>query len=303
MPPRTVGHAIRAERFFPAPDRYARNAGAPLAGGSPAFRPLPCCTTAPICTTPGGVWPLVLQLRVPEDTPSGVPFRDIDGSPPTNHGAGLPRRPEAHVPAGIWTFPSAFANPSCTPVATEYHRCMTTAPAEEMSVRELRASLADVINAAGMHDQVTFVTSRGRRVAAVVSVAMAEAAEEDSQAADDAAMAQLYAVNVVMIEDRGGTPSLTVAEIYEQYAADLLQEFGGNPSRALAAARAVAASAADKVEYPMLWRQAALAVELCQRAVEMTGRILPGSYRPGSRASSVRGRRPKSRAAFDSAEA
>ncbi len=50
------------------------------------------------------------------------------------------------------------------------------APAEEMSVRELRGALADVINAAGMRGQVTFVTSRGRRVAAVVSVAVAEGA-------------------------------------------------------------------------------------------------------------------------------
>jgi hypothetical protein len=41
---------------------------------------------------------------------------------------------------------------------------------------------------------------------------------------------------------------------------------------------------AGKVEYPALCRNTALAVELCQRAVEMTGRVLPGSYRPGSRA-------------------
>lgn len=33
----------------------------------------------------------------------------------------------------------------------------------------------------------------------------------------------------------------------------------------------------------MLWRHAALAVELCQRAVEITGQVLPGSYGPGSR--------------------
>ena len=157
-----------------------------------------------------------------------------------------------------------------------------------MSVRELRAALADVINAAGMHDQVTFVTSRGRRVAAVVSVGVAEAATEDSQAAADAATAQMYTSNVVLHEDRGGTPSLTMAEIFEDYATDLLREFGGDPDRTLAAARAVAANAANKVAYPMLWRQAALAVELCQRAIEITGHVLPGSYRPGSRASSVR---------------
>jgi prevent-host-death family protein len=164
---------------------------------------------------------------------------------------------------------------------------MALTPIEEMSVRELRAALADVINAAGMHDQITFVTSRGRRVAAVVSVAVAEGAAEDSQAADDAATATIYAVNVQLLEDRGGTPSLTMAEIFEQYATDLLREFGHDPDRSLAAGRAVAADAADKVGYPMLWRQAALAVELCERAAEITGRILPGSYRPGSRASRV----------------
>jgi prevent-host-death family protein len=176
----------------------------------------------------------------------------------------------------------------CTPVDTGYHRCMKTVPVEEMSVRELRADLADVINAAGMHDQITFVTSRGRRVAAVVSVAVAEGAAEDSQASDDAAAATMYAVNVQLHEDRGGTPSLTVAEIFEDYATDLLREFGHDPDRIRAAARVVAAEAADKVGYPMLWRQAALAVELCQRAVEITGRVLPGSYRPGSRASKGR---------------
>ena len=157
-----------------------------------------------------------------------------------------------------------------------------------MSVRELRAELADVINAAGMRDQVTFVTSRGRRVAAVVSVAVAEGATEDSQAAGDATTATMHAVNVVLLEDRRGIPGRTMAEIYEEYAGDLLREFGGSPGRALAAARAVAAQAADKVGFPMLWRQAALAVELCQRAAEITGHVLPGSYRPGSRASSVR---------------
>jgi prevent-host-death family protein len=164
---------------------------------------------------------------------------------------------------------------------------MESAPVEEMSVRELRADLADVINAAGMYDQITFVTSRGRRVAAVVSVAIAEGVAEDSQAADDAATVQNYAANVQLREDRGGTPSLTMAEIFEDYAADLLREFGHDPDRTLAAARAVVAKAADKVGYPMLWRHVALAVELCERAVEITGRVLPGSYRPGSRAGSA----------------
>ena len=132
------------------------------------------------------------------------------------------------------------------------------------------------------------MTSRGRRVAAVVSVALAEGAAKDAQAAGDAATAQMYAVNVVLHEDRGGIPGRTMAEVFEEYAADLLGEFSGSPDRALAAARAVAAGAAGSVGYPMLWRQAALAVELCQRAAEIAGDVLPGSYRLGSRASGLR---------------
>jgi len=74
---------------------------------------------------------------------------------------------------------------------------------------------------------------------------------------------------------------------------DLVREFGGSADRALAAARAVAVGAAAKVGYPMLWRQAALAVELCQRGAEMTGQVLPGSYRPGSREDSAARRRTR----------
>ena len=166
-------------------------------------------------------------------------------------------------------------------------------PVEEMSTRELRAELADVINAAGMHNQITFVTSRGRRVAAVVSVAVAEAFAEDNQIAGDAATVENYAANIALHEDRGGTPSLTMAEIFEDYAAALRRELGSDPDRVLAAARAVGAGMARKVEYPALCRNVALSIELCQRAVEMTGRVLPGSYRPGSRASNILGRPAK----------
>jgi prevent-host-death family protein len=161
---------------------------------------------------------------------------------------------------------------------------MKTEPAE-MSVRELRADLADVINAASTRGQVTFVTSRGRRVAGVVSVAAAEqAAGLGGQADGDACTAVLLAVNLAMMLDRGGTSSLTPAECFEQYAGDLVREFGGSAERALAAARAVIAESGGKAGYPALWRQASLAVELCQRAAEITGPELPGSYRPGSRA-------------------
>jgi len=166
---------------------------------------------------------------------------------------------------------------------------MPNPPVEEMSTRELRAELADVINAAGVHKQVTFVTSRGRRVAAVVSVAVAEAAAPGDQADSDATTVLSYAVNVAMHEDRGGTPDLSPAQIYADYASDLLRDLGHDPERIMAAARAVTAGLADKVRYPALTRHNALAIELCQMAVELTGQVLPGGYRPGSRASKVRG--------------
>lgn len=50
--------------------------------------------------------------------------------------------------------------------------------AVERSVRELRTSLADVLNGAAVRGEITYVTSRGRRIAAVVPVAAAEAEEE-----------------------------------------------------------------------------------------------------------------------------
>jgi hypothetical protein len=68
---------------------------------------------------------------------------------------------------------------SGTPAVTGSIRVMKTAPAE-MIVRELRADLAELINVAWTRDQVTFVTSCGRRVAAVVTVAVAEQAAGDS---------------------------------------------------------------------------------------------------------------------------
>ena len=158
-----------------------------------------------------------------------------------------------------------------------------------MSVRELRAELADVINAAGMHGQVTFVTSRGRRVAAVVSVAAGETAAEIAESDKDGDQAVLYAVNVAIIESQRGIPGRTMAEVFDDYAEHLLaDELGGSADRALGAARAVAAGMAREAGYPARWQHAALAGELCQRAAEIAAGELPGSYRPGSRASKVR---------------
>lgn len=55
------------------------------------------------------------------------------------------------------------------------------AMADEMGVKELRANLADVLNDAAVRGRITYVTSRGRRVAAVVPVPVAEAAESESE--------------------------------------------------------------------------------------------------------------------------
>jgi prevent-host-death family protein len=164
---------------------------------------------------------------------------------------------------------------------------MTTKQASEVSVRELRDGLADIINGA-VRDQVTFVTSHGRRVAAVVPVAVGESAAAIGAAADDGDTAVLYATNVAIIEDRGGIPGRTMAEVTEEYAAELLGEFGGSAERALAAAATVAAGMPREAGYPARWRHAALAGELCQRAAEIADGELPGSYRPGSRAGTTR---------------
>ncbi|MFC7721061.1 type II toxin-antitoxin system prevent-host-death family antitoxin [Nonomuraea recticatena] len=44
----------------------------------------------------------------------------------------------------------------------------------ELSVAEFRAKMADVLNDAAVRGQITFITNRGRRVAAVVPVPIAE---------------------------------------------------------------------------------------------------------------------------------
>ncbi len=166
---------------------------------------------------------------------------------------------------------------------------MTDKTIAERSVRDLRADLAGVLNAAGVRDQITYVTSRGRRIAAVVPVPVAEDAEAAGQAAGDAQAAWLYGINVVLLEDRGGIPGRTMEDVFEDYAGDLLRELGGSAGRALAAARATCAGAAGSVGYPALFRQSVRTVELCQQAAIMAGAVLPGNVtRPDKTASSWR---------------
>lgn len=47
----------------------------------------------------------------------------------------------------------------------------------EIGIRELRAELSDVLNETAVRGRITYVTSRGRRVAAIVPVPDAEAIE------------------------------------------------------------------------------------------------------------------------------
>lgn len=55
-------------------------------------------------------------------------------------------------------------------------KCMTEEPTE-LSAANARQNLADILNAASARGRITYITSRGRRVAAVVPLQIAEEAE------------------------------------------------------------------------------------------------------------------------------
>lgn len=65
----------------------------------------------------------------------------------------------------------------CSHVNLGYHACMPATTSAEKGIRELRASLSDVVNDAAVRNRITYVTSHGRRVAAVVPVPVAEDVE------------------------------------------------------------------------------------------------------------------------------
>lgn len=56
---------------------------------------------------------------------------------------------------------------------------MDTPSSVELTTNEVRAGLADVLHAAAVQGRITYVTNRGRRVAAIVPLAIAE--DADSQ--------------------------------------------------------------------------------------------------------------------------
>lgn len=57
---------------------------------------------------------------------------------------------------------------------------------DQMGIACLRNRLADVVHASAAHNRITYITSRGRRVAAVVPLAVAEDQDHATKEADDA---------------------------------------------------------------------------------------------------------------------
>jgi prevent-host-death family protein len=62
-----------------------------------------------------------------------------------------------------------------------YHVCMPSPTSADKGLRELRAGLSAAVNDAAVRGQITYITSHGRRLAAIVPVAEAEAIEARQQ--------------------------------------------------------------------------------------------------------------------------
>lgn len=62
-----------------------------------------------------------------------------------------------------------------------------TSADNEIGIRELRASLSDVVNETAVRGRITYVTSRGRRLAAIVPVPDAEEIEAKKRPAETTA--------------------------------------------------------------------------------------------------------------------
>ncbi len=63
-----------------------------------------------------------------------------------------------------------------------YHRCMTSERPDpvDLSVAELRRSLAATLNQVATRGRIVYVTSHGRRVASIVPVPLAEQLDHDA---------------------------------------------------------------------------------------------------------------------------
>ena len=62
-----------------------------------------------------------------------------------------------------------------------YSLCVPENTSEEIGIRELRMRLGDVMNDTAVRGRIVYVTSHGRRVAAIVPVPDAEALEAQRQ--------------------------------------------------------------------------------------------------------------------------
>jgi prevent-host-death family protein len=56
---------------------------------------------------------------------------------------------------------------------------MSATKSTEIGLRELRETLSDVVLETAVRGRITYVTNRGKRVAALVPLAIAEAADEN----------------------------------------------------------------------------------------------------------------------------
>lgn len=63
----------------------------------------------------------------------------------------------------------------------EYDVPMPENSSAEIGIRQLRATLSEVVHETAVRSRITYVTSRGRRVAAIVPVPDAEAIEAKRQ--------------------------------------------------------------------------------------------------------------------------
>jgi prevent-host-death family protein len=63
-----------------------------------------------------------------------------------------------------------------------YSLCVPANTSDEIGIRELRMTLGEVMNDTAVRGRITYVTSHGRRVAAIVPVPDAEAIEAKRQA-------------------------------------------------------------------------------------------------------------------------
>lgn len=58
---------------------------------------------------------------------------------------------------------------------------MTERRSQEIGIRDARENLAELVNESAVRGVITYLTNRGRRVAAIVPLNVAEAAERDDR--------------------------------------------------------------------------------------------------------------------------